>query len=74
MAADDEQENQETSKNRELLKWLGLEEKEGEKSTYARTNSPGWWFKPRLQVGFYSRLEPPTGIKGLARVGGSNRD
>jgi hypothetical protein len=36
----------------ESLKWLGLGQEEGEKSIYARTYSPGWWLKPRLQVGF----------------------
>jgi hypothetical protein len=40
-----------TSKNRELMKWLMLGEEEGEKSIHARTCSPSWWFKPRLQVG-----------------------
>jgi hypothetical protein len=51
MVADDEQEHQEIARTKSL-KWLRLGQEDGEKSIYARTCSPGWWFKPWLHVGF----------------------
>jgi hypothetical protein len=48
---------------------LGLESPAqwiGQQTFAAGTFSPSLWFKPGLKITFQSRLEPPTGTKGLA--------